>query len=91
MSEREYRLGDWVDDYCTRCRLIMNHYIVSMVNGEIIKVRCQTCYHEQNFRQGQEGKSKKGSRQALFDQVVAGIQRPEKPSSPATKGRSKKG
>lgn len=91
MSEGEYRLGDLVDDYCPRCKMIMNHYIVSMVNGEIVKVRCQTCYHEQNFRHGQEGKSKKGSRQALFDQVAAGLRLPEKSSSPAAKGRSKKG
>jgi hypothetical protein len=90
MSEGEYRLGDWVDDYCTRCRLMMNHYIVSMVQGEIVKVRCQTCHHEQDFRHGKEGKSKKGSRQALFDQVVAGLHGSEKSAQLAPKGRTKK-
>jgi hypothetical protein len=87
MAEGECRLGDWVDDYCTRCKLIMNHYIVSMVNGEIVKVRCQTCQHEQNFRHGEEGKKKKESRQALFDQVVAGFHKPETSSAPVSKGR----
>jgi hypothetical protein len=72
MAEAEYRLGDWVDDYCTRCKLIMNHYIVSMLNGEIVKVRCQTCNHEQDFRHCREGK-KKNTKQALFDQVAASL------------------
>jgi hypothetical protein len=73
MAETEYRLGDMVDDYCTRCHLIMNHYVVSMVQGEIVKVRCQTCQHEQRFRHGKEGKKKKTTRQGLFDQVASSL------------------
>jgi hypothetical protein len=73
MSETEYRLGDMVDDYCTCCHLIMNHYVVSIVQGEIVKVRCQTCQHEQNYRHGKEGKKKKNTRQALFDQVASSL------------------
>jgi hypothetical protein len=73
MPEEELKLGDWVDDYCTRCRLVMNHFIVSLVNGEIVKVRCQTCNYEHDFRHGKEGKKKKDSRKALFDQVAASL------------------
>ena len=70
MLENELRLGDTIDDYCGRCRLLMNHYIVSIVDGEVKKVRCQTCHNEHNFQQGQGGQ-KKTSRKSLFDQVAS--------------------
>ena len=35
---REYRLGDIIDDYCVKCKQIMNHAIVSMLNTEPAKV-----------------------------------------------------
>ena len=73
MLENELRLGDTIDDYCKRCRLLMNHYIVSMVDGEVKKVRCQTCHHEHDFQHGQGGEKKKTSRKSLFDQVAANL------------------
>ena len=30
----EYRLGDIIDDYCVRCKRIMNHAVVSVLNRE---------------------------------------------------------
>ena len=42
----EIRLGDIIDDHCTRCRLLTNHSVVSIVNGGVSKVRCRTCHHE---------------------------------------------
>ena len=43
MSENQRRLGDLIDDYCPRCRLLLNHAIASMVDLEVAKVICQTC------------------------------------------------
>ena len=88
MPEQELRLGDIIDDYCRRCRLLMNHYIVSMVEGEVKKVRCQTCYHEHDYLHGEGGQKKKSTRQSLFDQVAANL--PLASSSPqATKPKKK--
>ena len=39
---REFRLGDVIDDFCVRCKRIMNHSLVSLVNGEPAKVRSKT-------------------------------------------------
>ena len=36
-DQRSVRLGDVVDDYCSRCRLIMNHGVVSLVEGAVKK------------------------------------------------------
>ena len=53
---KEWKLGDTIDDYCSRCQLLMNHYVVSMVDTEVGKVRCQTCSNEHNYRHGKGGK-----------------------------------
>ncbi len=73
MSELAPRLGDLIDDYCPRCRLLLNHAIASMVEGKVAKVICQTCHSEHAYRQGEGGKKKKPSspRSTLFDQVLA--------------------
>lgn len=80
----ETRLGDVIDDYCSRCRLLTNHSIVSLVNGAPAKVQCRTCFHEHNFRHGKGGAKKPSSRKAkLFDAVLSSIvgppPEPEKP------------
>ena len=76
----EFKLGDTIDDYCSRCQLLMNHYVVSLVEKEVRKVRCQTCNSEHNYRQGKGGK-KKESVKSLFDQVAAGLLSPSRPGS----------
>ncbi|MBC7928040.1 MAG: hypothetical protein H7039_20540 [Bryobacteraceae bacterium] len=42
----ETRLGDVIDDYCIKCRRLTNHSVVSLMEGEVAKVRCRSCYHE---------------------------------------------
>ena len=69
-----------IDDYCSRCQLLMNHYVVSIVEAEVRKVRCQTCNGEHNYRHGKGGK-KKESVKSLFDQVAAGLLSPSRPAS----------
>jgi hypothetical protein len=72
MSENQKRLGDLIDDYCPRCRLLLNHAIASMVELEVAKVICQTCYTEHPYRHGEGGKKKSPNpRTTLFEQVLA--------------------
>jgi hypothetical protein len=37
------RVAGEVDSWCTRCRLILNHRIVSMKDGKAHQVECLTC------------------------------------------------
>jgi hypothetical protein len=69
----EFRLGDVIDDYCSRCRLLTNHSIVSLVNGEPAKVHCRTCYHEHNYRHGKVAARKSRKKAQLFDEVLSSI------------------
>jgi len=73
MSEPVYRLGDLIDDYCTRCRLLLNHAVASMVGGKVVKVVCETCHNEHPYRNSEvpEKKKKASTRAHLFDQVLA--------------------
>jgi hypothetical protein len=80
---KEWKLGDTVDDYCSRCQLLMNHYVVSMVEGEVRKVRCQTCGNEHSYRHGKSGK-KKNTVKSLYDQAAAGLLPPTR-STPREK------
>ncbi|HKE27907.1 MAG TPA: hypothetical protein VKB88_36370 [Bryobacteraceae bacterium] len=68
---REPRLGDDIDDFCVRCKRVMNHSIVSVVNGEAAKVRCRTCHSDHDYRHEQPPPPKVDARkQALFNDVL---------------------
>ena len=68
---REPRLGDDIDDYCVRCKRVMNHSVVSVMNGEPAKVRCRTCHSDHDYRHEQAPPPKVDPRkQALFNEVL---------------------
>lgn len=67
------RLGDVLDDYCTRCRLLTNHSVVAIVQDAVKKVRCRTCNHEHEYRQGQGGHKKKTTKVSAYEQVLASV------------------
>jgi hypothetical protein len=68
---REPRLGDDIDDYCVRCKRVMNHSVVSVINAEPAKVRCRICHSDHDFRHEQAPPPKVDPRkQALFNEVL---------------------
>lgn len=69
----DLRLGDVVDDYCVKCRRLTNHAIVSLMNGAPAKMRCRTCYHEHDFRNGEPPPKKETKKAALFKEVLSTI------------------
>lgn len=65
------RLGDVIDDYCVKCKRIMNHSVVSCVNDEPAKVRCRTCHGDHDYRHEQAPPSRADLRKAaLFKEVL---------------------
>jgi len=69
---REHRLGDIIDDYCVKCKQIMNHAVVSMLNADPAKVRCRTCHSDHDYRHEQAPPPKVDLRKAaLFQEVLA--------------------
>ena len=68
---RDVRLGDDLDDFCIRCKRVMNHAVVSVINAEAAKVRCRTCHSDHDFRHEQPPPPKVDPRKAaLFNEVL---------------------
>ena len=83
--DRPLRLGDVIDDYCPRCRLLLNHDISSLNDGQVAKVTCRTCFNLHDYRHAQvpaRRKAKKNDTKSLMDQVLASM--PPPPPSPQT-------
>ena len=71
----EVRLGDVIDDFCVKCKRIMNHSVVSMMGQEPAKVRCRTCYSDHDYRHEQAPPPKVDTRKsALFNEVLSKLQ-----------------
>jgi hypothetical protein len=87
----DYRLGDVIDDFCVRCKRIMNHSLVSLVNGEPAKVRCRTCHSDHDYRHEQAPPPKADARKAaLFDEVLKKVNPDEAaPTEAGAKPQSK--
>lgn len=78
------RLGDDIDDYCTRCKRHTNHSIAALNGDEAVKVICRSCNSEHQYRHNESGK-KEMTAQAAFNKVLEsvsgqmGSSTPEKP------------
>jgi len=94
MSDRAPKLGDVIDDYCPRCRLLLNHDVTSLFEGEVAKVTCRTCHNAHDYRHAQvptKRRSKKGDKKTLMEQVLASMPKPpEPPTAPPAPARKKR-
>jgi hypothetical protein len=78
------QIGDYVDDYCSRCKRTADHSVTALAGDAPVKVLCRTCSNEHKYR-GNKGKKEMTASQA-FDRVLAsmnaqlsGISTPPKP------------
>jgi hypothetical protein len=89
---REVRLGDVIDDFCVKCKRIMNHSVVSILGQDPAKVRCRTCYSDHDYRHEQAPPKVDTRKAALFNEVLSKMQ-PEAAtataSEPADKPKAK--
>jgi hypothetical protein len=68
---RDIRLGDDIDDFCVRCKRVMNHAVVSVISNAPAKVRCRTCHSDHDYRHEQAPPPKVDARKAaLFQEVL---------------------
>ena len=93
MPDRPLRLGDVIDDYCPRCRLLLNHDIASMAGTEIAKVTCRTCFNTHDYRHAQvptRRRGKKDDAESLMDHVLASMPNLPQPPPPPPDVRPKR-
>jgi hypothetical protein len=83
MTDRTLRLGDVLDDYCPRCRLLMNHDVATLADGKVIKVTCRTCHNTHDYRNAQVPVRRKTKQDLenkdLIDKVLAAMPAPPVP------------
>ena len=86
MPDRAPRLGDVLDDYCPRCRLLLNHDVSSLFGEAVAKVTCRTCHNTHDYRHAQvpqkRKSAKKEDKKSLIEQVLASMPRPPEPAAP---------
>jgi hypothetical protein len=95
MADRPPRLGDVIDDYCPRCRLLMNHDVAALYEAAVAKVTCRTCLNTHDYRNAQVPQKRKAKKtedtKTLMDQVLASMAPPPAPPTappaPQTKRR----
>ena len=79
------RLGDMIDDHCSRCKRTTDHAIVAMNGDDVVKVVCRTCSSENKYRHNKTGKKEMTAEQA-FQKVLASVTGPMgEPSAAAAK------
>lgn len=80
------RLGDDIEDYCPRCRLLLEHNVASMIGNEVVKVVCRTCFNEHPYRQGRAPSKNKSKVKSLLAEVGAKAPKPAVPPSAKRRG-----
>jgi len=64
------RLGDDIDDHCTRCKRTTDHSVVSMMGEDVLKTRCRTCGAEHKFKNN-KSRTKEMTAKEAFDTLLA--------------------
>ncbi len=83
------RLGDEVDDYCSRCKRTTDHAVVVMAGEEIQAVRCRTCSFEHKYRHNKGGK-KEMTKEEAFQKVLASVTGQMGGGTAETQGKKKR-
>src|SRR4051812_33121165 len=60
MSSKRLSAGETVEARCTKCRQVLNHTIVAMVEEKIVRVKCNTCNGMHNYHPVAPEKPAKG-------------------------------
>jgi len=66
------RLGDYIDDHCSRCKRTTDHSVVAMVGEDVVKVMCRTCNSEHKYRHNLSGKKEMTANEA-FQKVLSNV------------------
>jgi len=83
------RVGDYIDAYCSRCKRVLDHSVVSLEGDEVSRVRCRTCEYEHTYRKGVTGK-KERTKEEAFQKVLASVMGTIPAADEKPKGRKKK-
>jgi hypothetical protein len=84
------RLGDYIDDHCSRCKRSTDHSVVAMMGEEVLKTRCRTCNNEHKYRHN-KSRNKEMTAKEAFDKLLASATAQMEEPATEKKGRKRKG
>ena len=64
MTTRKLSAGDIIEARCTKCREVLNHRIVAMVEEKVVRVECNTCNGVHNYHAPPTAKEAKAPKKA---------------------------
>jgi len=76
MQQRRLRLGDILDDYCSRERRITNHVVVAMIDDKVKQTRCTTCDADHEYRAAKRPPPRRKRPGAAAGDPAEGLLRP---------------
>ena len=76
MQQRRLRLGDILDDYCSRERRITNHVVVAMIDDEVKQTRCTTCDADHEYKAAKRPPPRRKRPGAAAGDPAEGLLRP---------------
>lgn len=71
MTTKKLSAGDIIESRCTKCREVLNHRIVAMVEGKVVRVECNTCNGVHNYYPPPAAKVAKAPRAAAASKTRA--------------------
>lgn len=80
------RLGDDIDDHCSRCKRTTDHAVVSVMGEEVLVTRCRTCNYEHKYKHNKT-RTKEMTAKDAFDILLANVTGQEAPK-PGKKKKS---
>lgn len=66
----KYTVGGNADSWCTRCKLVLAHTVVAMMEGIPVKAQCNTCGSTHKYRSKAPGQRGPGTRE-LRDAITS--------------------
>lgn len=73
MTDRISTGGD-IDSYCTKCKLNLEHFILAVVAGTIVKVKCKTCGSIHRFKGAPAARPKAGRKESSSSKTFVSTQ-----------------
>lgn len=58
------RTGGEIDSICTKCKMVLAHTVIAMVGSKPVRVQCNTCGGQHNYRSATPAEAKRVARSA---------------------------
>jgi len=73
MTDKISTGGD-IDAYCTKCKLNLEHFVLAIVAGAVVKVKCKTCGSIHRFKGTPAARPKATKKESTSSRTFVSVQ-----------------